>query len=138
MTKKRLSENDFHEFIYKVGPQGLITSEFPSPVEDEFTAQSDGEEPAFEDEPPFELWRVMRERAITRLAKLHNLIRYGEFIGSKIRLPTEEGKRMELLPAGTHENGLFVLELKVDKTAEWNAFSELFGYSKRTPSARAA
>ena len=37
---------------------------------------------------------------------------------------------MELdLPGRMARTGLFVLELKVDKTAERNAFSELFGYS---------
>jgi hypothetical protein len=80
----------------------------------------------------------MRERAVTRLAALHDLVRYGEFIGSKIRLPTGKGKRMELDLLGTHEDGLFVLELKIDKTAERNAFSELFGYSNYIAEAAAA
>ena len=36
---------------------------------------------------------------------------------------------MELDLLGTHEDGLFVLELKVNRAAERNAFSELFAYS---------
>jgi hypothetical protein len=36
---------------------------------------------------------------------------------------------MELDLLGTHEDGLFVLELKIDRSAERNAFSELFAYS---------
>jgi hypothetical protein len=140
MTEKKFSENKFHKFIYKVGLEAVITSDFPAPVEDESAAQPDDEEPAFADEPPFELWRVMRERAVTRLAALHDLVRYGEFIGSKIRLPTGKGKRkrMELDLLGTHEEGLFVLELKIDKTAERNAFSELFAYSNYIAEAAAA
>jgi hypothetical protein len=138
VAKKRFSEDDFHKFVYEVGLKGVITSDFPIPVEDRPAAQSDGEEPAFEGEPAFELWRMMRERAVTRLAKLHDSIRYGQFIGSKIRLPTGEGKRMELDLLGTHEGGLFVLELKIDKTAERNAFSELFGYSNYIAEAAAA
>ena len=65
MTKKKFSEDKFHKFIYKVGLEAVITSDFPTPVEDGSAAQSDDEEPAFADEPPFELWRLMRERAVT-------------------------------------------------------------------------
>jgi hypothetical protein len=36
---------------------------------------------------------------------------------------------MELDLLGQHEDGLFILELKVDRAAERNAFSELFAYS---------
>lgn len=36
---------------------------------------------------------------------------------------------MELDLLGQHEDGLFILELKVDRSAERNAFSELFAYS---------
>ncbi len=104
-AKRGFSEDDFHKFVYEVGLKGVITSDFPIPVEDRPAVQSDGEEPAFEGEPAFELWRMMRERAVTRLAKLHESIRYGQFIGSKIRLPTGEGKWMELDLLGTHEGG---------------------------------
>jgi hypothetical protein len=45
---------------------------------------------------------------------------------------------MELDLLGTHEDGLFVLELKIDKTAERNAFSKLFGYSNYIAEAAAA
>ena len=36
---------------------------------------------------------------------------------------------MELDLLGQHEDGLFILELKVDRSAERNAFSELYAYS---------
>jgi hypothetical protein len=36
---------------------------------------------------------------------------------------------MELDLLGSHDTGLFILELKVDRAAERNAFSELFAYS---------
>lgn len=82
-----------------------------------------------EDEPDFELWRVIKTRALEKIERLHTVIRYGEFLGSKVKLPTGEGKPMELDFIGTHEDGLFILELKVDRSAERNAFSELFAYS---------
>jgi hypothetical protein len=56
-------------------------------------------------------------------------MRYGEFIGSNVKLPTDNTRPMELDLIGTHEDGLFVLELKVERSAERNAFSELFAYS---------
>lgn len=72
MTKKKLSEKDFHNFIYKVGLKSVITSDFPASAAEGSAAQSGDEESAFADEPSFELWRVMREHTVTRLAALHD------------------------------------------------------------------
>ncbi len=64
-----------------------------------------------------------------KLERLHRTIRYGTFVGTKIKLPTDKTTPMELDLIGVHEDGLFVLELKVERSAERNAFSELFAYS---------
>ncbi|MBR1335330.1 hypothetical protein JQ579_21880 [Bradyrhizobium ottawaense] len=77
----------------------------------------------------FELWRIIKARVLTKLLTMHRTIRYGEFIGSKIKLPVDKTTPMELDILGQHEDGLFILELKVERSAERNAFSELFGYS---------
>ena len=66
---------------------------------------------------------------MAKLERLHRTIRYGTFIGTKIKLPTDNTRPMELDLIGTHEEGLFVLELKIERSAERNAFSELFAYS---------
>lgn len=64
-----------------------------------------------------------------QLERLHGTIRYGTFAGTKIKLPTDKTTPMELDLIGTHEDGLFILELKVERSAERNAFSEMFAYS---------
>ncbi|WP_407168504.1 hypothetical protein [Bradyrhizobium sp. ORS 111] len=79
--------------------------------------------------PDFELWKFVKSRALQKIGRLHRTVRYGDFIGSKINLRTDDTKPMQLDLLGQHELGLFILELKVDKTAERNAFSELFAYS---------
>jgi hypothetical protein len=77
----------------------------------------------------FELWRVIKERVLEKLFRLHTNLCDGEFIGSKVKLPIDKTTPMELDLLGQHEGGLFILELKVDRAAERNAFSELFAYS---------
>lgn len=100
-----------------VGPTAAAQSESPG----------DGDQA--DDEADFELWRFIKERALQKLGRLHRTIRYGEFIGSKVKLPIDSTRPMELDLLGQHEDGLFILELKVDRSAERNAFSELFAYS---------
>lgn len=77
----------------------------------------------------FYLWELLKQKALSKIARSHNAIRYGDFIASKLKLPTDNTTSMELDLIGTHEDGLFILELKVNKSAERNAFSELFAYS---------
>ncbi len=66
---------------------------------------------------------------VSKLLQLHRTVRYGTFVGSKVKLPIDKTRPMELDLLGWHEGGIFVLELKVDRNAERNAFSELFAYS---------
>lgn len=120
------SEDDVHKHLYTKGLEAVIVDcpEFDLP---EVDLTPDAEQCA--DEYDFELWRIIKERAIAKLERLHGTIRYGTFVGTKIKLPTDNTKPMELDLIGTHEDGLFVLELKVERSAERNAFSELFAYS---------
>ncbi|WP_244513143.1 MULTISPECIES: hypothetical protein [unclassified Ensifer] len=117
------TEEQVHEHLYAVGLEAVVKDcpilDHPGPLPDI--------DP--EAEPSFELWRLIKTRAYGRLRRLHNTVRYGSFVGSKVSLPTDSSRPMELDLLGTHEDGLFVLELKVDRSAERNAFSELFAYS---------
>ena len=81
------------------------------------------------DEGEFELWKIIKRRALERIDRMHRTVRHGTFLGSKIKLPTDNTRAMELDLLGQHEDGIFVLELKVDSSSERNAFSELLAYS---------
>lgn len=118
MTK--FSEDDVHKHLHATGLESVIV---------DCPAFDVNEVEPCADEPDFQLWRIIKSRAYAKLERLHGTIRYGTFVGSKIKLPTDHTKPMELDLLGTHEDGLFVLELKVDRSAERNAFSELFAYS---------
>lgn len=113
----QFSEEIVHDYLFKTGLKALVDDTL-----------------AFDDEPSddpedFQLWQIIKRRALAKLERLHNSVRCGEFIGSKVKLPTDHTRPMELDLLGSHEDGLFILELKVDRAAERNAFSELFAYS---------
>lgn len=119
-------EDDVHEHIHSVGLPAVMTDHEPAaPGEPSLPSDVPTEDHGI----PFELWRVIRARAVERIHRLHGLVRHGEIVGSKLKLKTDSTRPMELDFLGIHEDGLFVLELKVDRAAERNAFSELFGYS---------
>jgi hypothetical protein len=120
--KYNFTEKQVHEHIYQVGLETLIVMDFPA-SEAEPSLDPD------DDELPFELWRVLKARAYARLKRLHNLMAAATITGSKVKLTTSGPSWMELDLIGYHDDGLFVLELKVNKSAERNAFSELFAYS---------
>lgn len=113
----QFSEEVVHDYLFKTGLTALVDD----------TATFDDE--AVNNPDDFQLWRIIKARALAKLERLHNSVRYGEFIGSKVKLPTDHTRPMELDFLGSHEDGLFILELKVDRAAERNAFSELFAYS---------
>lgn len=120
------SEDDVHKHLYANGLEAVIVDcpqlDLPE-IEPTATAEQ------YADESDFQLWRIIKDRAIAKLGRLHGTIRYGTFVGTKIKLPTDNTRPMELDLIGTHEDGLFVLELKVERSAERNAFSELLAYS---------
>lgn len=119
MTAKLFSEDEVHGHIYKTGLEALILE--PAPL-------ARGSQLHFGEEE-FSLWKLIKHRTLSKISQTHELVRYGHFIASKLKLPTDNTNPMELDLIGTHENGLFVLELKVNKSAERNSFSELFAYS---------
>ncbi|MGC1362920.1 MAG: hypothetical protein WA419_19525 [Silvibacterium sp.] len=119
--KSKFSESEVHQYLYSKGLEALTEDE-PGEAE-AFPSGSDYEETGFE------LWRLIKFRAESKIRSIHESMRYGEFIGSKVKLPTDKTQPMELDLLGSYDDGLFILELKVDKSAERNAFSELFAYS---------
>lgn len=117
------SENDVHTFMYAQGIEALVDD---APEVDEPPSTS---APPLDDDQEFELWRIVKARALDKLRRIHSSVRYGDFVGSKVKLPIDKTTPMELDLIGQHEDGLFILELKVGGAAERNAFSELLGYS---------
>lgn len=119
------NENDVHKHLFVTGLEAVVQDcpLFDAPLV--LPASPSGHE-----EDDFALWRIIKGRAFAKLQRLHRTVRYGTFVGSKITMTLGgEGGAMELDLLGTHEDGLFVLELKIGKSAERNAFSELFAYS---------
>ena len=124
-------EEDVHQHLYSVGLEKVI-EDCPTFDADYDELSSDRLETCHsktEDESPIELWTIIKQKAFEKLERLHGSVRYGSFVGSKVKLPTDLSRPMELDLLGTHEDGIFILELKVNKAAERNAFSELFAYS---------
>lgn len=118
----KFSEDQVHEYIYQRGLEALI-EDVPKLNVDPDTF------PPNEIHIDFKLWRVLKARAVEKIEALHDAIRYGLFLGSKIKLPTDNTRPMELDLLGQYEDGLFILELKAARSAERNAFSELMAYS---------
>lgn len=117
---KHFSEEQVHQYVYDIGLEKLILETPEVDLEDTI-------DEIVEDE--FYLWKIIKKKAISKILRSHQSVRYGTFTASKLKLPIDNTKPMELDLIGTHEDGLFILELKVDRSAERNAFSELFAYS---------
>ncbi|GMV30031.1 MAG: hypothetical protein AMXMBFR59_21560 [Rhodanobacteraceae bacterium] len=127
--KLGFSEDQVHNHIFARGIEALVVDS-----QELVDALSQGNAPIRMDEndfdeSEFELWRIIKQRVLERINRIHGSVRYGTFVGSKVKLPTDNTRAMELDLLGMHEDGLFVLELKVDKSSERNAFSELLAYS---------
>jgi hypothetical protein len=95
------SEEEVHQFLYKQGLESLI-AETPEPDETPIPEVTGPEE------AHFELWRIIKTKAEAKLRKIDRGIRYGEFLGSKIQLPTDKSKPMELDLLGTYDDGIFI------------------------------
>lgn len=123
------SEDQVHAHMYACGMESLVTD--CEELEDALSHLSARIHTINDDsdESGFELWKIIKKRVLERIDRIHNSVRYGTFIGSKIKLPTDRTRPMELDLLGQHEDGIFVLELKVDRSSERNAFSELLAYS---------
>lgn len=117
---KVFSEEFVHQYLYDTGLEKLVI-DCPEIDDNAQTETSTVDE--------FCLWKLIKQKTISKIARSHNSVRYGDFIASKLKLPIDSTTPMELDLIGTHEDGLFILELKVNRSAERNAFSELFAYS---------
>lgn len=116
------TEEDVHQHIDKVGLAAILPPSNPN--EDQTEKCKDNPE-----EDSFQLWKIIKEKALHKIYATHNGMYDGEIIASKLSLPTDNTRPMELDFLGRCDDGLFILELKVKKAAERNAFTELLGYS---------
>lgn len=115
----KFSERDVHRFVHVRGLEALVKD---CPQLDVDLSEEQATEVLDGDEEDFALWRIIKARALGKLERIHNSVRYGTFVGSNVKLPTDHTTPMELDLLGLHEDGHFVLELKVDRAAERNAF----------------
>ncbi len=127
----RFSEDDVHAHIYATGLNRLTDDvlNLAEGLDNNDLEQTTLNGALYSEESEFELWRVIKARVLEKLSRLHATLHESEFIGSKVKLPIDKTMPMELDLLGQHEGGLFILELKVNRAAERNAFSELFAYS---------
>jgi len=123
----KISEENVHQHLYNQNLNKII-KEFPGLdcASSDLVGGFDVEQPLVD---AFELSKIIKARALEKLQRINRAIKNGVFIGSKIKLPTDNTTPMELDMLGRHSGGLFILELKVERSAERNAFSELFAYS---------
>ncbi len=130
---EKLSERKVHDYLFKKNDMEILVVDTPeieyllANVDNPINRMLDNED--ISTEADFELWRILKNQYIKKILALHEKCKYGKFIGSNIKLPTDKTKPMELDIIGIHEAGLFILELKVNGSAERNAFSELLAYS---------
>jgi hypothetical protein len=123
------SEDEVHEHMYKIGMESLVTDSEELTRELSKDANPCPSDDSDSEDAGFELWKIVKRRALERIDRIHRSVRYGAFIGSKVKLPTNNTRPMELDLLGQHEDGLFILELKIGRSSERNAFSELLAYS---------
>lgn len=116
----KFSEDAVHEYLHKTSLEPLIEDVDGAASTVSMTEDDNGHMP---------LWQIVKARVVDRLFQIHATVRQGTFTGSKVKLPIDSTRPIELDLIGEHEGGIFILELKVGRGAERNAFSELFAYS---------
>lgn len=121
------SESEVHKHIEKSDFDSLL------PGYEEYEGKFDFEIASTKSkEEDFEivfLWKILKKKAIEKIERIHYGMYDAEIISSKLKLPIDTTRPMELDFVGQYEDGIFILELKVDKSAERNSFTELLGYS---------
>lgn len=90
----KFSEDQVHEYLYQQGLEALIEDIPELDVNPEALAPK-------EEDLDVELWCILKARAVEKIAALHHTIRYGRFLGSKVKLPTDKLTG----PAGFHSPG---------------------------------
>src|SRR5690606_3314265 len=83
-----VSEDILHEHLFKVGIAAAIAPcpELHDAIE---AAREDGED-------EFSLWRIIKLRALHKIARLHSLMCDATFLASKLKLPIDQTRPMEL------------------------------------------
>ena len=84
---RNFSEDEVHEHMYDTGLEKLVLD---CPVIDNSSW------PNINHDEEFHLWELLKKKALSKIARSHNLVRYGDFIASKLKLPTDNTKPMEL------------------------------------------
>lgn len=130
---KKLYERDYHNFIFQKKRMELLIAEAPK-LDLEIASTQDhlnnfSEDICSADDLDFELWKIIKKRCLEKISSLHQKVKHGRLIGSDIKLPTDSSKPMEMDLLGLHEDGIFIIELKTDSSAERNSFTELLAYS---------
>ncbi len=121
------SEDEVHAHIYAKGIEALIVDS--KELDDALSVAMPVDEGDGQEGGEFAFWKIIKQRVLERIQRIHCSVRHGRFIGSKVKLPIDRSRPMELDLLGAHDDGIFVLELKVDRSSERNAFSELLAYS---------
>jgi hypothetical protein len=108
----KFSEANVHEHMYAKGLEILLAdadAKCPddAPAPKLVVPLGNDELPMTDvEEIDFQFWRLLRERTIQKLKRLHGKLKYGNFIGSKIKLPIDTTQPMELDLLGEYEDGL--------------------------------
>ena len=103
----KFSEDEIHTWIHKTGMETLV-SDCP---------EVDLENNSYNADEEFELWRLIKQKAFSKLSRIHNTVRYGEFIAPKLKLPTDKATPMELNLLGTHEDARSPLQCSLPEAA---------------------
>ena len=133
LKMSKLYERDFHNFIFQKKKMELLIADAPL-LDSEIASTQDHLNTNYDniysaDDLEFELWKIIKKRCLEKISSIHQKIKYGHLIGSDIKLPTDSSKPMEMDLLGLHEDGIFIIELKTDSSAERNSFTELLAYS---------
>ncbi len=66
------SEDEVHTYLYQQGMEAL-TVDFPNLEQD------------LKPDDEFELWKLIKQKAISKLSRIHDSVRYGEFIAVSLQ-----------------------------------------------------
>lgn len=79
------TEDQVREYIYQAGLEKLIKD---CPEVNDVTINT---------EEDFQLWRIIKQKAFSKIARMHVSVRHGNFIASKLKLPTDKASETDIL-----------------------------------------
>lgn len=77
----KFSERDVHQFVHARGLEALVKNCPQLGVE---LSEEKATEALDDHEEDFALWRIIKARALGKLGRIHNSVRYGTFVGSNV------------------------------------------------------